>query len=58
MEKEVEHFLRGLRVDPPCYGMLNFVGLVVLQLLETLYVGKVGVVKPHGGDDHRVQAFF
>jgi hypothetical protein len=38
--------------------MPGFIELVVLQFLETLHVGKVGIIKPHDGDDHRVPGFF
>jgi hypothetical protein len=42
------------RKVPPGYEMLD----LVLQFLEILYVGKIEVIKPHGGDDHRVPGFF
>ena len=57
MEGLEEPFLRKLRVGPSRLWNAGFIGLFVLQFLEILYVGNVGVIA-HGGDDYRIPSFF
>jgi hypothetical protein len=38
----------------PVYGVLDFVGLLLLQLLKAWYIWKMRVIKPNSSDNHRI----